>query len=104
MGIESGVWCLGCCWALMAALFALGVMSLTWMILISVLITVEKLLPARRLGTLGVASVLAALAIGLSVAPTDVPALTIPGSVAAMRGMDMSQRGRQRIGPVSGVR
>src|SRR3954452_3272084 len=28
MGIEHGAWCVGCCWALMAALFALGVMSI----------------------------------------------------------------------------
>lgn len=66
-GLKCGAWCVGCCWALMAALFALGVMSLTWMILISVLIMADKLLPSRRLATFGVASVLAALAIGLLV-------------------------------------
>ena len=31
LGIRYGAWCLGCCWALMAALFAVGVMSLGWM-------------------------------------------------------------------------
>ena len=31
MGAAHGAWCVGCCWALMAALFALGVMSLVWM-------------------------------------------------------------------------
>ena len=31
MGVAHGAWCLGCCWALMAALFALGVMSVGWM-------------------------------------------------------------------------
>ena len=35
LGIRYGGWCLGCCWALMAALFALGVMSLGWMALIA---------------------------------------------------------------------
>ena len=31
MGLGNGAWCVGCCWALMASLFALGVMSVTWM-------------------------------------------------------------------------
>ena len=31
MGAEHGAWCVGCCWALMASLFALGVMSIAWM-------------------------------------------------------------------------
>jgi predicted metal-binding membrane protein len=35
MGLRNGRWRLGCSWALMAALFALGVMSLTWMALIA---------------------------------------------------------------------
>ena len=42
MGLRNGGWCLGCSWALMAALFALGVMSLTWMVLIAVLVALEK--------------------------------------------------------------
>ena len=32
MGIEHGAWCIGCCWALMVLLFAVGVMSITWMV------------------------------------------------------------------------
>jgi predicted metal-binding membrane protein len=91
VGFESGVWCLGCCWALMIALFALGEMSLTWMILIAAVITVEKLV-ARRLATVGAALVLVVLAVGVSAAPTQVPALTIPGSPAAMHSMEMSGR------------
>ena len=31
MGAKNGAWCVGCCWALMASLFALGIMSLIWM-------------------------------------------------------------------------
>ncbi len=52
LGMRHGAWCLGCCWALMAALFAVGVMSLGWMALIAAFIAAEKLLPwpsaARR--------------------------------------------------------
>jgi predicted metal-binding membrane protein len=51
MGARHGVWCIGCCWALMAALFALGVMSIPWMALIAVFSAAEKLLPWRRVAT-----------------------------------------------------
>jgi predicted metal-binding membrane protein len=88
MGAVHGAWCVGCCWALMAALFALGVMSLGWMVFISALIAVEKLLPWRRLATATVVLLLAALGVGLMAAPSDVPGLTIPGSPAAQRAMN----------------
>ena len=90
IGMEHGAWCLGCCWALMAALFALGAMSVAWMALISVLIAVERLLPWRALATTGVASLLAVVAIGVAAAPARVPMLTIPHSGAAMQAMGAS--------------
>jgi hypothetical protein len=74
----------------MAALFALGAMSLAWMALISVLIACERLLPWRKLATISVVSVLAALTIGVAAAPSRVPMLRIPGSPAALRAMDMT--------------
>src|SRR5436309_8171777 len=77
MGAVHGAWCLGCCWALMAGLFALGAMSVPWMIVIAVLIAVEKLLPWRAVGTAAVAVTLAALAIGVAAAPASVPGLTV---------------------------
>jgi predicted metal-binding membrane protein len=80
MGIAHGAWCLGCCWALMAALFALGVMSVGWMIVIAALIAVEKLAPWEWLATRGVAIVLVVLGIAVATAPSDVPGLTVPGS------------------------
>jgi predicted metal-binding membrane protein len=82
MGVQHGGYCIGCSWALMAALFALGAMSLTWMALVSLLITAERLLP--RPTRLGVALVLVALAAGVALAPGDVPALTIPGPMNQM--------------------
>ncbi|HEX6453093.1 MAG TPA: DUF2182 domain-containing protein, partial [Trebonia sp.] len=78
MGTRHGGWCLGCCWALMVALFALGVMSLAWMLIVSGLIAAEKLLPWRRVATAGVAVVLVAVAAGVAVAPASVPWLTVP--------------------------
>jgi predicted metal-binding membrane protein len=83
MGTEHGGWCLGCCWALMAALFALGAMSLTWMLVITALIAIEKLLPWRRTGVAITTSVLVLLAAGVAFAPDHVPGLTVPGSGSA---------------------
>ena len=49
MGLAHGAYCLGCCWGLMLALFALGVMDLRWMATVSAVIAVEKLGPRHRL-------------------------------------------------------
>src|SRR5918912_553143 len=58
MGAQNGAWCVGCCWALMAALFALGVMSIAWMAFVAALIAGEKLIPWRRAATYGTAAIL----------------------------------------------
>jgi predicted metal-binding membrane protein len=76
MGATHGAFCIGCCWALMAALFALGVMSLTWMAIVAALIVAERLLP--RPAPVAVAIVLVALGAGVALAPDDVPGLTVP--------------------------
>jgi predicted metal-binding membrane protein len=46
MGVRHGLYCLGCCWALMAVLFAVGVMNLLWVAGLSLLVLVEKVTPA----------------------------------------------------------
>jgi predicted metal-binding membrane protein len=84
MGARHAAWCVACCWLLMAALFALGVMSLTWMAVVAALITVEKTVPGRRTVTRGTAAVLAALALALLLAPHGVPGLTAPGQMGSM--------------------
>ena len=78
MGAKNGAWCLGCCWALMASLFALGVMSILWMAVVAGLIAVEKTLPWRRVATYGTAAILLGLGVLLLVAPDTIPGLTIP--------------------------
>ena len=45
MGLDHGLYCLGCCWALMALLFAAGVMNLGWVALVGVAVLVEKVAP-----------------------------------------------------------
>jgi predicted metal-binding membrane protein len=48
MGIVHGLYCLGCCWALFAVLVAAGVMSLAWMLLLTLIIFAEKVLPGGQ--------------------------------------------------------
>jgi predicted metal-binding membrane protein len=78
MGSRHAGWCLGCCWALMAGLFALGVMSLTWMAFVAALIALEKTLPWRRAATWVTTAILLALALAILVAPRSVPGLVVP--------------------------
>jgi predicted metal-binding membrane protein len=87
MGVEHGAWCVGCCWALMAALFALGVMSLGWMAFVAALIAIEKLLPWKAVANRGIAVLLAVLAVGVAFAPESVPGLTLPDSPQAREAM-----------------
>jgi predicted metal-binding membrane protein len=87
MGIEHGGWCVGCCWMLMAALFALGVMSIGWMAFIAALIAIEKLLPWQALANRGIAVLLLALGLAVAVTPGDVPGLTLPDSPQARQAM-----------------
>jgi predicted metal-binding membrane protein len=86
MGVKHGGWCVGCCWALMASLFALGIMSIAWMAVVAGIISVEKLLPWRRVATFGAAGLLLALGVLLLADPTAIPGLTIPahGPMPAM--------------------
>jgi predicted metal-binding membrane protein len=79
LGARHGAWCLGCCWALMAALFAVGVMSLGWMALIAAFIAAEKLLPWPVAARRTVAVLLLFLGLGIAIAPADVPGFAEPG-------------------------
>ena len=45
MGVRHGLYCLGCCWALMLLLFAAGVMNLLWVAVIAVGVLIEKVVP-----------------------------------------------------------
>ena len=45
MGVDHGLFCTGCCWALMGLLFVAGVMNIFWIAALSLLVGLEKLLP-----------------------------------------------------------
>jgi predicted metal-binding membrane protein len=46
MGVTHGIYCLGCCWALMCVLFVVGVMNLVWVAVLTIVVIVEKMGPA----------------------------------------------------------
>ena len=53
MGLRHGLFCLGCCWALMALLFVGGVMNLAWIAALTIAVAIEKLMPqGQHLATL----------------------------------------------------
>jgi predicted metal-binding membrane protein len=87
MGLRSGGWCLGCSWALMAALFALGVMSLTWMALVAGLVALEKLGPWGRAAKVAAAGVLVVLAVAILAVPHELPGFVVPGTSGSMHAM-----------------
>jgi len=93
MGAEHGAFCVGCCWGLMLALFALGVMSLFWMAVVAAVILAEKLVPAGDRLTRVFAVALVALGVWVAAAPASVPGLVEPNShgadLARMKMMHM---------------
>jgi predicted metal-binding membrane protein len=90
MGVEHGLFCVGCCWGLMLALFALGVMSVTWMVAIGALIFAEKVLPAGEWFARVVAVALVAAGIWVAVSPSTVPGLHAPGGGSSSMHMESS--------------
>jgi predicted metal-binding membrane protein len=80
MGIEQGGFCVGCSGALMAALFAVGVMSIGWMVVVAAVVAIEKLLPWTGLTIRSTAVALALLGVAIMVAPAHVPWLILPMS------------------------
>ena len=48
MGMENGIYCLGCCWVLMTLLFVSGIMNLMWIAIIALFVLAEKVLPKAK--------------------------------------------------------
>ena len=83
-GLAHGLDCIGCCAGLMAALFALGVMSLFWMAVAAGVIFAEKVLPHGLRLTRGVALALVVLGIWVASSPSSIPGFTEPDRSPAM--------------------
>ncbi len=106
-GAEHGGCCVGCCWNLMVALYALGMMSIPWMVLLTVLIAAERFLPRRELAVSAAAALLLLLGTALAAAPAAVPELTTPGAGMKMGdGMQMRKgtemKAKSTMGPAPG--
>jgi predicted metal-binding membrane protein len=70
LGVKQGLYCVGCCWAMMMVMFAVGVMNVIWMAALGMVMTIEKIGSGRRFSNvvgatliaIGLAFVLSALA------------------------------------------
>ena len=58
LGVAHGLYCVGCCWGLMALLFVAGVMNLAWVALLAGLVLFEKVAPPRWRASLLIAGLL----------------------------------------------
>jgi predicted metal-binding membrane protein len=77
-GAAYGANCVGCSAGFMLALFALGVMSITWMVVIGAMVFVQKVLPLSIRLNIGLTLLLVAVGVWVAVAPSTVPALVMP--------------------------
>ena len=67
LGVEQGLYCLGCCWAMMMVMFAVGAMNVAWMAGLAAVMTIEKLLTGRRFAHgVGVALIVVGTGIAVS--------------------------------------
>jgi predicted metal-binding membrane protein len=73
MGAVHGAYCLGCCWALFAVLVAAGVMSLAWMLLLTLVVFAEKALPLGRRAPRVVGAAFLLLGVLVAVGAADMP-------------------------------
>lgn len=76
MGLVHGLFCLGCCWALFAVLVAAGVMSLAWMLLLTLVVFVEKVIPGIEWGPRAVGLGLLALGFVILIGAVEMPWMT----------------------------
>jgi predicted metal-binding membrane protein len=86
-GAGHGVCCVACCWTLMVALYALGFMSVTWMVVLTVLIAGERLLARHRAAVPAVAVVLVVLGVGVAARVGGGMSMTIPPTGHPAMGM-----------------
>jgi predicted metal-binding membrane protein len=73
MGVVHGLYCLGCCWALFGVLVAAGVMSLAWMLVLTLVIFAEKVLPLGRRVSQAVGMVFLVLGLLVASGATGLP-------------------------------
>src|ERR687885_614899 len=85
MGATHGLFCLGCCWGIMAVLFVVGLMNLGWMAALSLLIMAEKVTPRG----VAIGRVVGGLFVALGVLMALQPGLFPATGLASGGSMDM---------------
>jgi predicted metal-binding membrane protein len=63
LGLRQGLYCVGCCWAMMLVMFAVGVMNVIWMAALGMVMTIEKIGTGKRF-TYAVGVVLIVVGVG----------------------------------------
>ena len=63
LGVKQGLYCVGCCWAMMLVMFAVGVMNVIWMAALGMAMTIEKIGTGKRF-TYAVGAVLIVVGVG----------------------------------------
>ena len=78
LGVRQGLFCLGCCWAMMLVMFAVGVMNIVWMAALGIVMTLEKIGTGKRFTyAVGVGLVAIGIAIIVTAVAAHWPARTI---------------------------
>ncbi len=97
MGLEHGVYCLGCCWLLFVILFPLGIMNVAAMALVTLVIFAEKAAPWGRPIARAIAAILIAYGATVLVVPRFLPsfmnggmAMAAPSATVDTQGMPMT--------------
>lgn len=78
MGFRHGVDCVACCWAMMGVMFAVGVMSLTWMALLTFFMFAEKVFPKGDKLTYPIAIFFVVMGAWIAISPDSAPMLKNP--------------------------
>jgi predicted metal-binding membrane protein len=86
MGARHGLVCVGCCWALMAVMFVVGAMSVTWMALLTLFMFAEKVLPQGQRLAIPIACFLWGMGIWIALSPETAPLLKDPMMFASICG------------------
>lgn len=89
MGATHGLFCLGCCWGIMAVLFVVGLMNLGWMVALSLLIVAEKLAPGGIVIGRLVGGLFIALGLLMALQPRLFPATGLAVANGTMRMASM---------------
>ena len=78
LGLRQGMVCLGCCWAMMLVMFAVGVMNVIWMAALGMVMTIEKIGTGRRVTyALGAGLIIIGIAFVLTAVAAHWPGRTI---------------------------